>query len=186
MSCTYTPSGSPARPVDPPPSTDVPAAGTLPFVMTMNEGKLTLTLDRGQAPCAVNSFVALVKQKFYDDTSCHRLVDVGIFILQCGDPTGTGSGGPGYVFGDELTGKETYPAGTIAMANQGKPGTNGSQFFIVYQDSQLPATYTIIGKIAPDQMGPINRIAEMGNDGSNPAGGGKPINPARIVSITAG
>src|SRR5699024_8063385 len=80
------------------------------------------------APCTVNSFLSLAGQEYFDDTDCHRLTTEGIFVLQCGDPTGTGSGGPGYSFADELDGSETYPAGTLAMANAG-PDTNGSQFF---------------------------------------------------------
>ena len=95
----------------------------------------------------MNSFVSLAEQGFYDDTPCPRIGDQeGFGILQCGDPTGTGAGGAGYSFADELSGDETYPAGTLAMANAG-PDTNGSQFFLVFRDSQFPPSYTVFGTI---------------------------------------
>lgn len=116
------------------------------MTLLMEEGEVTITLDRSAAPCTVNSFLALAEQGYFDDTTCHRLVDTGIFVLQCGDPTATGMGGPGYVFDDELTGDETYPPGTVAMANAG-PDTNGSQFFMVWAETELPASYTVFGTL---------------------------------------
>ena len=113
------------------------AKGTVEATVATTAGDLAVTLDADRAPCTVNSFLSLAAQKYFDDTECHRLTTEGIFVLQCGDPTGTGSGGPGYSFADELDGSETYPAGTLAMANSG-PDTNGSQFFVVYDDSSLP------------------------------------------------
>jgi peptidyl-prolyl cis-trans isomerase B (cyclophilin B) len=140
-------------------------------------------LDRAAAPCTVNSFESLVQQKFYDKTRCHRLVDSGIFVLQCGDPTGSGSGGPGYTFADETDGTEKYTGGTIAMANGG-PNTNGSQFFFVYEDSStLPPNYTIFGRMDDASRRVVARMALEGQDGSNPNGGGKPNNPSEIVSV---
>ena len=109
-------------------------------------GDLEATLDREKTPCTVNSFVSLAEQGYFDDVKCHRMTTAGIFVLQCGDPSGTGSGGPGYSFGDELDGTETYGAGTLAMANAG-PDTNGSQFFIVYADSELPPAYAVFGHV---------------------------------------
>jgi peptidyl-prolyl cis-trans isomerase B (cyclophilin B) len=92
----------------PPSSTDVPTSGTLSYVLAMTNGKVTISLDRTKAPCTVNSFVSLADQGYFDNTKCHRLADSGIFILQCGDPTGTGKGGPGYEFANETDGTETY------------------------------------------------------------------------------
>ena len=123
--CTYTPTGDAARKVDLPPSDPSPATS---LKISTNRGVITATLDGSNTPCTANSFTSLAKQGYFDGTTCHRLTTQGIFVLQCGDPTGTGSGGPGYAFDDELTGQETYPAGTLAMANSGQD-TNGSQFF---------------------------------------------------------
>lgn len=114
-------------------------------------GRITLELDPAKAPHTVNSFAFLAGQKFFDHTKCHRLTSQGIFVLQCGDPEGTGQGGPGYQLKDEnlkdpSVAEGTYPAGTVAMANAG-PDTGGSQFFLVYKDSALPPNYTPFGKI---------------------------------------
>ena len=103
-------------------------------------------------------------------------------MLQCGDPSGTGSGGPGYQFQDENLTGATYPAGTIAMANAG-PGTNGSQFFICFKDSPLPASYTPWGKITSG-MDVVTKIAAAGEDDSNGAGDGKPKQTVTIKSVT--
>ena len=100
--------------------------------ISTNRGDIKVTLNGDTTPCTVNSFLSLAKQGYFDDTKCHRLhVTQDYFVLQCGDPTGTGRVVPGYQFDDELSGQETYTAGTLAMANGG-PNTNGSQFFIVY------------------------------------------------------
>ena len=107
---------------------------------------MTFTALTDKAPYTTFSFEYLARKKYFDATKCHRLTTSGIYVLQCGDPTGTGSGGPGYQFQDENLTGATYPAGTIAMANAG-PGTNGSQFFIVYKDTQLPPSYTPWGKV---------------------------------------
>ena len=123
------PSGDPAKPVDPPAPGEVRTSGETAWTLTTNQGPVTITMDRSRTPCTVHSFESLARQKYFDNTQCHRLVDSGIFVLQCGDPTGTGRGGPGYRFADEVSGSEKYPAGTVAMANAGKD-TNGSQFFI--------------------------------------------------------
>jgi peptidyl-prolyl cis-trans isomerase B (cyclophilin B) len=184
--CVYNVSGSPARPVDPPPTDDVPAIGSTTITLTMNEGPVTITLDRARTPCTVNSFLSLAEQGYYTGTSCHRLSDSGsLRILQCGDPTGTGRGGPGYTFADETYSDDTYPAGTVAMANAG-PNTNGSQFFLVYEDSQLPPDYTVFGHMDDASRAVIERIAAEGQDGSSPAGGGKPNNFAEIQQVSLG
>ena len=98
----------------------------------LNGQDVPVSLNRAIAPCGVNSFLSLASQGFYDDTTCHRLTNSEqLNILQCGDPTGQGNGGPGYSFATEVAGDATYPVGTVALANAG-PDTNGSQFFIVY------------------------------------------------------
>jgi peptidyl-prolyl cis-trans isomerase B (cyclophilin B) len=180
--CEYTTTGSAARPVQPPTTTDISSSGTVSYVMHLTEGDVTLRLDRAAAPCTVHSFESLVAQKYFDGTRCHRLVDSGIFVLQCGDPTAKGTGGPGYTFPDELSGKETYPKGTIAMANSG-PNTNGSQFFLVWDDSQLPPSYTVFGTFDEKSRQVVAGIASQGQDGSNPDGSGVPNSPAKITSV---
>lgn len=181
--CEYVASGTAARPVKQPRATGVPARGTVTYVLTMTEGNVAITLDRAKAPCTAHSFASLAEQGFYDQTRCHRLVDSGLFILQCGDPTGTGQGGPGYTFADETDGTESYRPGVVAMANAG-PNTNGSQFFLVYDDSSgLDPKYTIFGRMDDRSRGVVERMAFEGQDGSNPAGGGKPNNPAEIIRV---
>jgi len=185
-SCSYQATGDAARAATLPPTTGVPNAGTVTYTLQLDEAKLPITLDQEHAPCTVNSFISLAKQGFYDNTSCHRLVDGnGLYVLQCGDPTGTGAGGPGYQFDDELSGNETYTAGTLAMANAGA-GTNGSQFFIVYADSQLTANYTVFGRLDTQGIDAVAGIAEGGQDGSWGDGSGKPLTPAVIKAVTAG
>ena len=182
--CSYERNGQAARPVSLPETTGVAQTGTATFVLTTNEGPITITMDRAKTPCTINSFRSLARQKYFDDTVCHRLVDSGIFVLQCGDPTASGSGGPGYSFADELSGSETYPAGTVAMANSG-PDTNGSQFFLVFADSPLPAAYTVFGQMDKAGLNVVNKIQAEGQDGSfaSSGGGGKPNNPAKISSV---
>jgi peptidyl-prolyl cis-trans isomerase B (cyclophilin B) len=130
----------------------------------------------------VDSFVSLVKQKYFDNTPCHRLTTSGIYVLQCGDPTGTGTGGPGYSFADELTGAEKYTRGVIAMANSG-PNTNGSQFFLVYKKSQLSANYTVFGTVTKG-LNVLDKVAAAGSDNSNADGDGKPKLPVEINTMT--
>lgn len=138
------------------------------MVVRTNRGDITLTFTPETAPCTVNSFVSLAEQGYFDGTKCHRLVPG--FVLQCGDPSATGMGGPGYRFDDELSGDETYPAGTLAMANAG-PDTNGSQFFIVLADADLPPSYTVFGSVDDAGMKVAHAIEKDGNaaDGVNPA-----------------
>ncbi|MFJ5231589.1 peptidylprolyl isomerase [Kitasatospora sp. NPDC088391] len=143
-------------------------------------GKVSFTLDAAKAPHTVNSFVFLAGQQFWDNTKCHRLTTEGIYVLQCGDPTGTGSGGPGYKFADENLEGATYPAGTVAMANAG-PGTNGSQFFLVYKDTQLPPSYTPFGKITAG-LDVLQKIADAGTQSGS--GDGAPKTPVNVKSIT--
>ncbi|MFD7439053.1 peptidylprolyl isomerase [Streptomyces sp. NPDC059861] len=139
-------------------------------------GDIDVALKASAAPHTVNSFNFLAGKGYFDHTKCHRLTTNGIYVLQCGDPTASGSGGPGYQFKDEnlkdksLKGN-VYPAGTVAMANSG-PHTNGSQFFLVYQDSQLPPSYTPFGTVSESGMAVLKKIAEAGE--STGAGDGAP------------
>ncbi|WP_331714555.1 peptidylprolyl isomerase [Auraticoccus cholistanensis] len=185
--CEYLPDGEPSKPVDPPSTDDVETTGELTVTLEMTEGPVTITMDRASTPCAVHSFESLAAQDFYDGTSCHRLSDSGqLLMLQCGDPTGTGSGGPGYRFAEEVTGEETYEAGTVAMAKAQAPATSGSQFFLVYDDSALPPDYTVIGHMDEKSRAVVARMSAEGQDGSYPDGTGKPNNPAEITDVTVG
>ncbi|MFP5283360.1 MAG: peptidylprolyl isomerase, partial [Actinomycetes bacterium] len=182
-SCEYVPSGTAARPVEPPSSTGAPTSGTVTYVLTMTEGDVAITLDRAKAPCTAHSFESLAAQGYFDNTRCHRLADSGIFVLQCGDPTGTGDGGPGYTFADETDGTETYGQGVVAMANAG-PNTNGSQFFLVWQDSSaMKPNHTIFGTMNEASRQVVARMAAEGQDGSNGDGSGRPNNPSEILSV---
>ncbi|WP_406229787.1 peptidylprolyl isomerase [Nocardia sp. NBC_01009] len=143
-------------------------------------GTVTIALEAAQAPRTVNSFAFLSGEQYFDHTKCHRLTTQGIYVLQCGDPTASGMGGPGYKFPDENLAGATYPAGTVAMANAG-PGTNGSQFFLVYQDTRLPANYTPFGRIIGG-MDVLGTIAAAGvQDGS---GDGAPATDMILDSVT--
>ena len=163
------------------PAEEPEAKGTVDATIATNAGDLAVTLDADRTPCTVNSFLSLAAQKYFDDTDCHRLTTEGIYVLQCGDPTGTGSGGPGYSFPDELDGSETYPAGTLAMANSG-PDTNGSQFFVVYDDSSLPPDYTVFGQLDEKSTKTVADIAAKGTDSG--AGDGAPKEKVTITEVT--
>jgi peptidyl-prolyl cis-trans isomerase B (cyclophilin B) len=179
--CIYKTGGPPARNVGKPLSG---ASTVAAYTATLNtsQGTVTLKLNAAKAPCTVNSFVFLAGKKYFDGTTCHRLTTAGIFVLQCGDPTATGSGGPGYQFADENLKGAAYPAGTVAMANAG-PGTNGSQFFLVYKDTTLGPHYTPFGTIGSG-LDVIAKIAAAGSDESNGPGDGKPKLPANISHLT--
>jgi peptidyl-prolyl cis-trans isomerase B (cyclophilin B) len=187
-SCSYTKdsSGNPnLKDVGTPPS-KVPTSGSTQVTMTTNFGAIPLALDRAGAPCATQSMVYLAQKKFFDNTICHRETSsAGLKVLQCGDPTGTGSGGPSYQYKTHVTGKETYKRGTIAMANSGQ-GFDGSQFFLVYGDSQLPPNYTVVGTIAPAGLKVLDTIAANGNNGANGQGDGAPKKKVTITSMTVG
>ncbi|MFI6936071.1 peptidylprolyl isomerase [Streptomyces sp. NPDC050287] len=136
-------------------------------------GDIDLALKASAAPHTVNSFDFLAGKGFFDHTKCHRLTTQGIYVLQCGDPTGSGSGGPGYTIPDEnLKDKSLknniYPAGTVAMANTGQAHTGGSQFFLVYQDSQLPPSYTPFGTVSASGMKVLKKIAAAGAQPADP------------------
>jgi peptidyl-prolyl cis-trans isomerase B (cyclophilin B) len=180
--CQYVPGAGAAREVDAP-SVEPAVSGTISATLQTSAGDIPMTLDADRTPCTVGSFVSLADQGYYSDTVCHRLTTSGIFVLQCGDPSGTGRGGPGYSYADELDGTETYPAGTVAMANAG-PDTNGSQFFLVYEDSQLPPSYTVFGQLDAAGLAVVQQIAAAGTDTG--ATDGAPATPVTITGIAVG
>jgi peptidyl-prolyl cis-trans isomerase B (cyclophilin B) len=172
--CTYTKTGDAAKRADLPPS-EPTVKGPKHLVISTSQGDIPVTLDAGAAPCTVNSFVSLAEQGYFDGTTCHRFIND--FMVQCGDPSATGRGGPGYSFADELTGKETYPLGTLAMANAG-PDTNGSQFFMMVADYPLDPNYTVFGKVDPAGL-PV--LAKINKGGNGPDG----VAPAPAVDISS-
>jgi len=128
-----------------------------------NHGEIVIEFDPERSPLTVNNFVFLANEGFYDGVVFHRVIEN--FMIQGGDPTGTGRGGPGYKFRDEIEGSGQYSRGTVAMANAG-PNTNGSQFFIVHQDTGLPHSYTIFGKVTSG-MEAVDSIAGSDTDASD-------------------
>jgi peptidyl-prolyl cis-trans isomerase B (cyclophilin B) len=182
--CEYTKDGSaPAKAVDPPPA-EATETGDVEVTISTSAGDIAATLDAAAAPCTVNSFLSLADQGYYDDTPCHRLTTAGagIYVLQCGDPSGSGTGGPGYLVPDELSGDEKYSSGTLAMANVGQPDTNGSQFFMVYQDTPLPPSYTVFGSIDDAGLKVLDAVARKGT--ANGAPDGPPKEKVQIESVT--
>jgi peptidyl-prolyl cis-trans isomerase B (cyclophilin B) len=180
--CTYTPSGTAARKVSLPPSSPDYKASYQATIAT-NRGTIVIDLLNSKATCTVNSFVHLAGQKYFNNTNCHRLTTSGIYVLQCGDPTGTGSGTPGYGFANENLTGATYTAGTVAMANTGQPNSNGSQFFLVYKNSPLPASYTPFGRITQG-LAVVSDIAKAGSDNANGSGNGHPKEKVVIESVS--
>jgi peptidyl-prolyl cis-trans isomerase B (cyclophilin B) len=161
--------------------------------MSTNRGDIGIQLDNGKAPCTVNSFASLAQQGYFDGTTCHRLTTAPqLGVLQCGDPSGSGEGGPGYRFANEYPTNQyrlsdpalktpvMYPRGTLAMANKGS-GTNGSQFFLVYADSMLPPTYTAFGTIDATGLATLDKVAAAGVDGAGDDG--KPALGVTIDSV---
>jgi peptidyl-prolyl cis-trans isomerase B (cyclophilin B) len=170
--CTYQASPPAARKVGVPPATPDGKASYRATIVT-NRGDVVINLLNAKATCTVNSFVYLAAQKYFSSTRCHRLTTSSIYVLQCGDPTGTGSGGPGYKFASENLSGARYTAGTVAMANAG-PGTNGSQFFLVYRDSlSLHPDYTPFGTVVKG-LRIIQNVAKAGTDNANGPGDGHP------------
>jgi peptidyl-prolyl cis-trans isomerase B (cyclophilin B) len=151
-----------------------------------NRGALTLELFGDKAPQTVSSFIFLSRDKYYDGTPCHRItLSAPLQVLQCGDPTGNGNGGPGYQYGIEnAPGNGKYPAGTLAMARTSDPNSNGSQFFLTYGNSTLPTEgggYSIFGKVTKG-LDVLQAIAKQGTADGSPDGA--PKNPVTITSIT--
>jgi peptidyl-prolyl cis-trans isomerase B (cyclophilin B) len=199
--CTYTKtSGNTPSSVKvglPPTTPDYTASYTA--TLNTNLGAIKVNLLNSKATCTVNSFIHLAEAGYFNNTQCHRLVTSGIYVLQCGDPYSTattkltcsetssvGTGTPGYEFASEnLTGAK-YPAGTIAMANEGTASTNGSQFFIVYKDSTsaLTASYTPFATVSSG----LDIVQNVAKDGYScqyaQAGGGAPKEKVIIQNVT--
>lgn len=193
--CVYTPSGTAARTVSLPPARPDRKATYVATIAT-NRGNIVIDLLNSKAPCTVNSFVSLADQKFYNNTPCHRLTTSLYYVLQCGDPTGTSTGGPGYEFYTENlnsvktesvsgTTEGLYPVGTVAMARSiSSQDSNGSQFFLVYKNSPLPPPgYTPFGTIVSG-LRILKNVAKAGSDNSNGPGDGHPKEKVQIDSVT--
>ena len=178
-----------------PPET-APATGTQTMTIDTNLGPITAKLDLSAVPCTAASFTYLAEKQFFNNTKCHRLVTEGLRVLQCGDPSATGdgyretdgTGGPSYRLEEEnlpVDKRPAYPEGVIAMANSGQTGSTGSQFFIVYGDSELPPTYTVLGTITAG-MDLVKQVGAAGHDDAfaASAGGGHPKKEVVIKSLT--
>jgi peptidyl-prolyl cis-trans isomerase B (cyclophilin B) len=199
--CAWTPldPGNGVTDVGKPRTNDIVKNGVKTMTIALGQGTVTAKLDPSQAPCTVESFTYLAGKKFFDNTTCHRMLNNS--LLQCGDPSATGSGGPAYRFPDEnnpppapapsasapasadpSASADTnvlYPAGTLAMANSGAD-TNGSQFFLVFKDIKLPPNYTVFGTI----VGGMDVLTKIGEGGTEPPNDGKPNTEAKISSLT--
>jgi peptidyl-prolyl cis-trans isomerase B (cyclophilin B) len=189
------PEKDPGMPDDP---AETPKKGTVKLDLKTSQGTIGLTLDRAKAPCTVQSMEHLANEKFFDGTKCHRLTaSAGLKVLQCGDPKGDGTGGPGYSIPDELPKDLTdappeqsggqplklYERGMLAMANAG-PNTGGSQFFLVYGDSTLPPNYTVFGEVSEPGLKVIDKIAKGGITAGQSPDDGAPKLPVNIESAT--
>lgn len=187
----------PSTPVNPPRTGRTPTTpASIAAGIATDRGDIGLDLDNATSPCTVHNFLSLAEQGYFDDSRCHRLaVEPQLRVLQCGDPTATGNGGPGYRFPNEYPSNQyrmtdpaletpvVYPRGTLAMANAGL-GTNGSQFFLIYGDSMLPPQYTVFGTIDAEGLATLDRIAAAGVRGGSEDG--PPANPVIIESVTTG
>jgi peptidyl-prolyl cis-trans isomerase B (cyclophilin B) len=200
VACSWTPAdeatGGKVKDVGLPPTT-VPNVGTSTLTFDTNLGKISATIDLAKAPCTGASYKHLAEAKFLDNTKCHRLVNEDSFkVLQCGDPFATGkgyretdgTGGPSYTMAEENLPTDTakpYPAGSIAMANTGQPGSTGSQFFICSEDTQLSPNYTLLGTIT-EGLDIVKDVVKAGDDGAfdSSAGGGHPKKELGIKTMT--
>jgi cyclophilin family peptidyl-prolyl cis-trans isomerase len=181
--CAYTSSPPAARSVGMPPTTPASTA-TYQATIVTNRGNVVIDLLNSKATCTVNSFVYLAAKNYFNNTKCHRLTTAGsLSVLQCGDPTGNGTGGPGYGFANENTTGATYPEGTVAMAHSSLPNSNGSQFFIVYKNSTLSPNYTPFGTVVSG-LGIIQSVAKAGSDNAIGSGDGHPKEPVVIERVT--
>jgi peptidyl-prolyl cis-trans isomerase B (cyclophilin B) len=188
VSCEYKQGdgASAAKPATAPNGKNVSTTGKTSATMTTSIGEIKMSLNRALAPCAVNSFLSLAKQGYFDNSPCHRMTTgPGLQVLQCGDPTGQGTGGPGYTFKDETFKQLKYGPGILAMANSGA-NTNGSQFFIVYGDgSGLQPNYSVFGTVDAASLKLIDAVANQGVNPTNGPGDGAPLTPVTITGVTA-
>jgi peptidyl-prolyl cis-trans isomerase B (cyclophilin B) len=181
-------------------------AGTVSVTLHTSAGDIPMTMPRSKAPCTVASFAFLAAKGYFSNSPCHRITDYPdpspLYVLQCGDPTGTGSGGPGYTIPDENPTNlpsapggqgSVYARGTVAMANTGQPHSGGSQFFLVYRDSHLPPSYAVFGTVSAAGLAVLDKIQQAGiTPGTDPSTGqatpndGKPKTPVTITTATVG
>jgi peptidyl-prolyl cis-trans isomerase B (cyclophilin B) len=203
--CTWTKTSNSTdlKNVGTPPTTGIPMSGTAPLTITTNQGVIHGSLDVTQAPCTVASFNYLASKGFFTNTKCHRLTTAGLYVLQCGDPSGTGQGGPTYTIPDEnipiagaapadgssasAASTVVYAAGTIAVANTGTANSGGSQFFLVYKDSTLPDSYSVMGTMDKASVAVVNKVAAGGvGTGGTSATDGPPKLTTTIQSFVIG
>ncbi|MET8154555.1 peptidylprolyl isomerase [Actinoplanes sp. NPDC049668] len=197
VACTWIPedgsSGAKVKDVGTPPP-NVPNVGKATLTMETNLGTIVADVDQSKAPCTAGAFTHLASKQFWNDTKCHRLTTEGIKVLQCGDPTATGkgwrqsdgSGGPSFRYAEEnlpVNAKPPYPKGTIAMAKTSAPSSTGSQFFIVYEDTELSPDYTVLGTVTKG-MDVVEAVAKAGSDNSNGQGDGHPKKEIVIKQLT--
>jgi peptidyl-prolyl cis-trans isomerase B (cyclophilin B) len=184
--CSYTPAADAipgTKDVGVPPA--APKAAPATMKITTNLGAIEIALDGAKAPCATGSFAYLAGKGFFDNSKCHRLTTEGIWVLQCGDPSGTGSGGPSYRYTTENTGAP-YARGTVAVANAGTPDSNGSQFFFDYKDNPaIPGQYTMLGTVTKG-LDIVDKVAAGGITADDPsgAGGGPPKTEIVLQQVT--
>jgi peptidyl-prolyl cis-trans isomerase B (cyclophilin B) len=190
--CAYTPDESGNKNLKDvgTPQAQQPNKGKQVMSITTNLGVIEVEVNTAKAPCTAASMTYLASKNFYDGTKCHRLTTEGIKVLQCGDPAGDGTGGPTYKMAEENLPNKTdpaqnYPAGTVAMAKTSEPGTTGSQFFLVYGDTPLPAQYTVLGTITKglEIVEKIGKEGAVDKDGKT-VGDGAPKNPVTIKTLT--
>ncbi|WP_330176771.1 peptidylprolyl isomerase [Streptomyces sp. NBC_01498] len=173
------------------PKMTIDAKAKYTMSLKTSQGDIGVAMDAAKTPETVNSFKSLADKKYFDGTKCHRLTTENIFVLQCGDPKGDGTGGPGYTIADEnLTalgkpgadGSVTFAAGTVAMANTGQPNSGGSQFFLVWKDTKLPPSYTPFGKLDAEGLKTVKAVAAAGVAGGAKGDGA----PKKTVTIEKG
>jgi peptidyl-prolyl cis-trans isomerase B (cyclophilin B) len=197
VACTWTPedasAGGQIKDVGTP-GPNAPNTGKATMTISTNLGDITATVDKTKAPCTAAAFEYLSSKKFWDNTKCHRMTTEGIKVLQCGDPSATGkgyretdgSGGPSFRYAEEnlpTSANPAYPRGTIAMAKTQAPGSTGSQFFIVYGDTQLDPSYTVLGTVDKG-MDIVDKVAKGGVDDKNGPGDGHPKIEVNIKTLT--
>ncbi|MFD7443021.1 peptidylprolyl isomerase [Streptomyces sp. NPDC059909] len=190
-----TPSATPTESSTPEPAMAIDAKAKYTMSLRTSQGDISIAMDAAKTPRTVNSFKHLADKGFFDSTKCHRLTTDGIFVLQCGDPKGDGTGGPGYTIPDEnLTGlgkagadgTVTYEAGTVAMANTGQPNSGGSQFFLVYKDSKLPPGYTPFGTMDKTGLDAVKAVAAGGVEGGATDGAPKKAVTVKKAAVSKG